>query len=74
MAAGTIQPPGHMQKLKTPRPLAGGLQLVEGGRQRRVAGGGAVLDAIDQRLRVLDAHAQREVLALDATPAARSQS
>ena len=43
----------------------GGRQLVEGRRQLGVARGGAVLDPIDERLRVLDAHADRDRLALD---------
>ena len=74
VAAGTIQPPGHMQNEKTPRPA--GRRVREPVRRRRqlaVSGRAAVLDAIDERLRVLDAHAHRERLGLEPHAGAREQ-
>ena len=52
--AGTIQPPGHMQK-KDAAPLDLLDQLVRGGAERWVAGMLAELDAVDEALWVLDA-------------------
>ena len=68
-----MQPPGHMQNENTPRPStsrrAGGstAPAASGGRRRGRTG------CVDQRLRVLDAHADRERLGLErARPARRA--
>ncbi len=63
--AGTTQPPGHMQNENTPRVADRRRQAIGGRRQARMARGAAVLEPVDERLRVLDAHAEGEGLGLE---------
>ncbi len=66
--AGTTQPPGHMQNEKHAAPFDRLGDAIGGVRQERVARGAAVLNTVDQGLRVLDAHAEREGLGLERHP------
>ncbi len=64
-AAATTSPPGHMQNENTLRSRRDALRAVGRRAERRIIGGGAVLGAVDEALRVLDAHTHSEGLALE---------